>query len=272
MVSRCVAGVIAICLLLPEPARPQSVSRDDLLMRAAAYVHQFVDAFSNVVAEELLLQEITVPRRKRSIRSDYLFTRFPGDQMFTAFRDVFEVDGKQVRDHEERLMKLFLSPSSDMYRRAADIQREGARHNLLDIGTLNNPLLAIAFLQDVYQPRFRFTLAGIEKNLGPRVRTIQFQEIKGPTLIKGNSNSDVFARGLAWIEEDTGRVVKTELRFGSSRAPISIVTTFRFDETLGIDVPMEMRDWYPDGTGELRGVATYGRFRRFQIKTEETLK
>ena len=44
------------------------------------------------------------------------------------------------------------------------------------------------------------------------------------------------------------------------------------DEELGINVPVAMRDWYPDGTGEIRGVAMYGRFRRFQVKTEETLK
>jgi hypothetical protein len=37
-------------------------------------------------------------------------------------------------------------------------------------------------------------------------------------------------------------------------------------------VPVEMRDWYPDGNGEIRGVASYGRFRRFQIKTTEELK
>jgi len=39
-----------------------------------------------------------------------------------------------------------------------------------------------------------------------------------------------------------------------------------------LNVPVAMRDWYPDGTGEIRGVATYGRFRRFQVKTEETVK
>jgi hypothetical protein len=37
-------------------------------------------------------------------------------------------------------------------------------------------------------------------------------------------------------------------------------------------VPIEMRDWYPDGTGELRGVASYGRFRRFEVKTSEEVK
>jgi hypothetical protein len=32
-----------------------------------------------------------------------------------------------------------------------------------------------------------------------------------------------------------------------------------------------MRDWYPDGVGEIRGVATYGHFRRFQVKTSEAI-
>ena len=50
-----------------------------------------------------------------------------------------------------------------------------------------------------------------------------------------------------------------------------MVTIFKFDEMLGMDVPGEMRDWYPDGNGEVRGVATYGRFRRFQVSTEEKI-
>ncbi|HLG54820.1 MAG TPA: hypothetical protein VI485_05785 [Vicinamibacterales bacterium] len=264
-------GLLAVSVLSSTAATPQEGKLNELLARASAYVGQFVDQFSNVVAEETLLQEITVPRRKREIRSDFLLVRFPGDTQWLSFRDVAEVDGKPVRDKEERLTKLFLEPSRDAVRRAADISRAGARYNLLDIGTLNNPLLVLAFLQDYYQVRFRFNLAGIEKKLGPRVRTVQFQEFKTPTLIKGNSNADIMSRGLVWIDEETGRVVKTELRLGRQSAPISIITLFKFDEDLGINVPVEMRDWYPDGTGEIRGVATYGRFRRFQVKTDEEI-
>jgi hypothetical protein len=79
-------------------------------------------------------------------------------------------------------------------------------------------------------------------------------------------------RGLVWIDEDTSRVVKTELRIGGRSTPISIVTLYKFDDQLGINVPVEMRDWYPDGTGEIRGVATYGRFRRFKVETSEEVK
>jgi hypothetical protein len=272
MMRRCACVLCAAVLLLPWAARAQEVGRDELLARAATYIKGFVDKFSSVVAEETLVQEITVPRRKRTLRSDYLFVRFPGDRSWTSFRDVFDVDGKPVRDHEERLTKLFVQASTDAQRRVRDIVEASARHNLLNIGTINHPLLVMAFLQDFYQPHFRFNTAGSDKSLGPKVKRIQFQEFQTPTIIKGNSNGDVFTRGLVWIDEDTGRIAKTELRIGSQSSPISVITLFKFDETLAMDVPAEMREWYPDGTGELRGVATYGRFRRFQVTTEEAVK
>jgi len=272
MRSWSVFSALVLSLLSPTVGEAQDAKTEELLNRATSYVLQFVDQFSNVVAEETLVQQTTIPRRKRTIRSDFLLVRFPDDTEWQSFRDVGEVDGKPVRDQQERLTKLFLEPSRDALRRASDIQRAGARYNLLDIGTLNNPLLAIAMLQDTYRSRFRFTLAGLEKDLGPRVRTVQFQEWSIPSILRGNGNSDILSRGLVWIEEETGRVVKTELRLGNRSSPISIITLYKFDEELGINVPVEMRDWYPDGSGEIRGVATYGRFRRFQVKTEEDVK
>ena len=267
-----IIAMLAGTAVMPALAESQENKTEQLMAKTAAYVAQFVDQFSNVVAEETLVQETTVPRRKRTMRSDFLLVRYPGDAQWQSFRDVAEVDGKPVRDKEERLLKLFLQPSGDTIRRARDLQREGARYNLLDIGTLNNPLTVVAFLQDSYRERFRFTLAGLEKKLGPNVRTVQFQEWQLPTLIKGNGNQDILSRGLVWVEEDTGKVVQTELRIGGRSSPISIITLYKFDDQLGINVPVEMRDWYPDGTGEIRGVASYGRFRRFQVKTTEEVK
>jgi hypothetical protein len=79
----------------------------------------------------------------------------------------------------------------------------------------------------------------------------------------------LFSSGLIWIEEGTGRVVKTELQFGQS---IRVSTLFKFDEALGFNVPAVMEDRYPDRTGEFRGKATYGKFRRFEVKTEEKIE
>jgi hypothetical protein len=267
-----VVSVLTFVVLRPTGAAAQANQVEGLMAKTAVYVSQFVNQFSNVVAEETLVQETTIPRRKRTMRSDYLLVRYPGDAQWQAFRDVAEVDGKPVRDKEERLTKLFLEPAAGALRRAANLQEASARYNLLNIGTINNPLLVLAFLQENYREHFRFNLAGLDKKLGPTVRTIQFQEFKVPSIIKGNSNQDILTRGLVWVEEDTGRVVKTELRIGSTASPISVITLYKFDEELGINVPVEMRDWYPDGTGEIRGVASYGRFRRFQVKTTEEVK
>jgi hypothetical protein len=267
-----VVALITIAAFPPGPSEGQDNKTDALIARTAAYVARFVDQFSNVVAEETLVQETTIPRRKRTMRSDFLLVRYPGDPQWQTFRDVAEVDGKPVRDKEERITRLFLEPASSAVRRARELQEAGARYNLLDIGTLNNPLTVVAFLQDSYRERFRFNLAGIDKKVGPNVRMVQFQEWKVPSLIKGNGNQDILTRGLVWVEEDTGRVVKTELRIGGRSSPISIITEYKFDDELGINVPVVMRDWYPDGTGEIRGVASYGRFRRFQVKTDEALK
>jgi hypothetical protein len=46
------------------------------------------------------------------------------------------------------------------------------------------------------------------------------------------------------------------------------VTSFAFDVDLQLDVPVEMREDY----GSLTSVATYGRFRRFGVSTEEKLQ
>ncbi len=269
-----VCSAILAALLWSANPSAQAPTRDELLDRATMYVLQFVNQFSNVVAEEHYIQETTAPRRKRVLSSDLLMVKFPGATEWHIFRDVAEVDGKSVRTEEQRnrLSRLFLEPPRNALARAREISEAGARYNLWNIGTLNNPLLSLAFLQPEYRERFRFNLAGLDKKLGPDVRTMQFQEFRTPTLLKFGGNNDLPARGLLWIEEGTGRVVQTELRVGAQQFPTRIVTRYAPDAELEINVPVEMRDWYPDRQGEIRGVATYGRFRRFQVRTDEEVQ
>jgi len=266
------ALAVAAAALLP--VRAAGPDLQTLLDLATAYELKFIGQFENVVAEEVYVQEMSSPRRKRTIRSDYLFVKYPDVEGLMALRDPFEVDGKPVRDaaSADRMMKLFTSPVPNAPLRARALAEEGARYNLLDIGTLNNPVLAMVFLQRNYRPRFRFNLAGIEKDLGPTIRTVRFEEFRVPSILKTGANQDMLSRGLIWVDEQTGRVVKTRLQVGPFRIPPEVVTTFRRDDDLGIDVPAEMKDWYPDRQGEIRGLATYGRFRRFQVRTEESIQ
>ncbi len=195
---------------LRSGAAPQSES---LVDRSAAYVERFLDAYTNVVAEEAYTQERSAPRGRRTLRSDVVLVRYPGSNEWRVFRDVFEVDGNLIRDpREERLMKLFLTPASAAVPRAQAIAAAGAQHNIQDIGNLNNPLLAMSFLQRRYGERFRFTPGGRERKLGPAIREIRFEETHVPTLFRRGGNLDLPAHGVYWADEATGLTLQT--RFG----------------------------------------------------------
>ena len=267
----CVLALVTGCALRIE-AQP---SQPELVERAKAYVTRFLTAFSNVVAEERYEQEATVAPRRRTLRSVLLLVRYPNTSAWHVFRDVLEVDGRAVRGARDgRLEALFVGPAEQALPRAQEIAAAGVRHNIHDIGTLNNPLLALAFLQRDYRERFRFTLSTLEPSLGPTIRTVQFEEVRVPTLLRLGGNLNMPARGHLWIDETNGRVVKTELRVGQRdvarssmtwRPPSTITTTFGLDEKLGIDVPLDMRDHYALQDVEIRGIATYSRFRRFPV-------
>lgn len=255
----------------------QDVEPSAIVGLARAYVERFIDALSTVVAEERYSQEAEWPRRTRTLRSDFMVARDPGATRWYTFREVLEVDGKPVQEAREgRLARLLADPSPDTLRKAQEITVAGLRHNVENIGTVNNPLLAMSFLRAEYSHRFRFTVGGREKELGPAVRKVSFEEVRVPTVLTVAGNRDLPAHGVMWIDEGTGRILKTELRLGEKPAvstghtssslgwapPTTIVTTFGFNETLGIDVPLEMRDRYPFQRNEIKGVATYGPFRR----------
>ena len=120
--------VLAV-FLAAVPALAQTPDLDDVLDRAGDYVTAYQRTFVGVVAEETYRQEVrgvagTDQRgfafeargQRRDLKSDMLLVRAPAGDRWMQFRDVFEVDGKPVRDRAERLTKLFLQPSASMQR------------------------------------------------------------------------------------------------------------------------------------------------------------
>jgi len=272
MFRHLVCALIALTVAVPPHGEPSPI-----VGLARAYVERFIDALSKVTAEERYSQESEQPRRTRTLRSDFIVARVSGATRWYTFREVLEVDGKPVQQAREgRLARLLADPSADTLRKAQEITVAGLRYNVENIGTVNNPLLAMSFLQAEYGHRFRFTVGGREKELGPAVRKVSFEEVQIPTVLTVDGNRDLPAYGVIWIDEGTGRILKTELRLGEKPAvstghtssslgwapPTTIATTFGVDEALGIDVPLEMRDRYPFQRNEIKGVATYGSFRR----------
>jgi hypothetical protein len=274
--SRLLAAIVA-GVLLTQPTSAQSTSVDQLLARSATYVESFLTAFANIVAEERYTQvagrfDPTSRGVTRFLVSDYLVVRLPSGEL-SEFRDVLTVDTKTVHGRNERLLNLFIDPRPDAIEQAEAIANEGARF-LLRTGRqaylVSTPIAALAILQPRYADRFRFTLGNVDRQVGPGARIIRFEEQVRPTVFRDDGARDQVARGRFWVLGDTGRVVQSELLVGLA----SITTTFRFDEALGMDVPAGMTTQHRFGSvqSEVRGTATYGRFRRFRVAIDEALR
>jgi hypothetical protein len=127
-----------------------------------------------------------------------------------------------------------------------------------------NPIYVLAFLQGDFQSRFELTVNDAGPEWPREVKEVAFVETARPTLLRAGplGDQDVPARGMAWMEVATGRILQTELQVRIERSPTIVVTKFRLDDRLQIMVPEQMRTQNP------AGVATYTNFRRFSVQTE----
>jgi len=272
----CLAVVAASTAAKQSSAKTPELAT--LLARAGHAAEDWVTRFSAIVAEERYVQDWN--STYRHLGSDILLVRLKESGELFQFRDVFEVDNRALRDRQDRLAQLFLDSPASALEQAAQIDRAGARFNLrLDPRPMvNSPFAAIGFLQPTYQPRFRFKLDGADRSIGADMWIVGYEEHERPTVFgsvtDGPQTRDVVAKGRLWIQSETGRVLKTELRLeylAGSRD--DVVTFFRLDEALQLTVPVTMRtEHYFAKAGLVRGTATYGRFRRFGVRTEERIE
>ena len=75
-------------------------------------------------------------------------------------------------------------------------------------------------------------------------------------------------RGTVWLEPETGRKVKTEASIGAASNTATTLTMFAQDGGLGLTVPVEMQTSWMYKDRPVNGVAKYGEFRRFAVRTE----
>jgi hypothetical protein len=303
---RTAAAALCIVLFCASARAQQAFTVEQLLDRTTAYVEDLMTKFSRVVAEEQYTQEylIATPQgsrgsfpgapktvERRVLKSDLLMVRPAGLDQWFIFRDVFEVDARPVRDRENRLARLFLETRDSVtaIERAHEIATASAQFNVRPMGTVDNPMLALGFLQRVYRPRFRFTLRGRDAAAGPDMWIVEYRETARPTLMRGTDNcytddrrrqldrvceqnKDIFARGRYWIDAASGRIARTEVVFSSLGTESRVTTSFQMDERLGAYVPVEMNFKRGGAGNEVRATATYGRFRQFEVGTEEAIR
>ncbi len=278
----------------PSPAHEASPARhnapepdaevDTVLARAAEYIGGYFQEFRKVVAEEDYIQRVPsqAPGGTRRMKSDFLLVTTADGSTWVPFRDVFEVDGHAIRDRDDRLRKLFLeSPPGTAFEAMARVQDEGARYNLVALGKtdINVPTFALTVLLERNIRAFSFRRGREETVDGLRLLRIDFEETARPTLVRGADGGDVPSSGSLWIDPLTGRVVKTFLRavrYGATTAlaglTLEATVVYRRSDSLGLWVPAEMRETYRLRGSTVEGLATYSKFRSFQVRTEQEIK
>lgn len=280
------AGVLAV-LAQTALAQPDVTV---LVDRAAAYVETFQTNFGSVVAEERYEQTLRrVPGANTSVQqrggsgpmetvllSDFLLVQVKGEG-WLPFRDVFERDGKPLRDREERLAAIFLKGGRNAFDQARAVMDEGARYNIGNINrNINAPTLPLVFLTERHRRRFEFKLA--KRDDSEKGVAVEFRETARPTFIStasgpGMPARDLPVRGKFWVDEADGTVLRTELEAVDTAVTAYITVTYELDHGIGFFVPARMEERYrrPRDPMEVHGVATYSRFRRFQVSTSEEL-
>lgn len=256
----------------------------DVLQRAGQYIAEYEHAMTAVVAQEDYQQTLLLPAAallngpaSRSLRSDLLVLD-AGARGWVSFRDVYEVDGRPVRDHDQRLLELVSHFSPDSLDQVRRIAAEGARFNLSPRNVvlnnnINTPMTALLFLREANQPRSTFTLGKAESIDGVRVVQLSFAEQTKPRLIA--SRDEAAAHGAFWVDPATGRIVRTQLEMATELSDQSVATrivaTYASVANIDVWVPVTMDETYNlvQSLQTLTGHAEYSHFRQFSVTVSD---
>jgi len=270
-------AIVALAAAAAAPAAVQSPgdATSAVVEHAGRYVDAYVEAFSAVVSEERQTQTLTRAdgrvKKTCDITSDFLLVRARGTWP-DAYRDVIDVDGKPVRNREDRLKKLFLEHPKRAPELADAIARESGRYNLGVARRGNSPLLPLIFLTRRIAEGVRFS---------GTASALAFEETRRPTVLTRRSGSggdhNMPAHGTFEIEPGTGRVLAATFTAENGDAvSATFAVRYAIDPALQICVPVEVteRYWRPGKPDEdvLSVHATYSSFRKFQVTTVEAIK
>jgi len=297
------AREVPFTVVAPSLTTEHSAALDGALAAAAGYLDAYERRISAISAEEDYEQAVQRPggtivspgifgrgaargaspptaTETRKTRS-HLMTIALGARGWVSFRDVFELDGRVVRDGPDRLIRILQTVSPESLEQARQIADESARYNLAPEGTrvdrtLNVPMTALHFLRGANQSHSVFTLGKSERVGGVECVTLHFVEQGRPRLIM--TRDDAPAEGTFWIDLAAGgRVLKSELHLNSA-AGAGVVqsrttVTYARVEKLDLWLPTIMDDAFVLPAGpQVTGHATYSDFREFKVTTSEDIK
>ena len=241
-----VAAVLLTASLAGTSAR-QPLGPEEIRARLHAYLSVYEEELRTVVAEERMLQW---PMREAG--STYL-----------------GATGGTVRRKGPSLEDLLKATSDDARERAMVLLLESARHNLGAPRTINLPSLPLELLHQRNQARYVIETTSSDRVGDCQASRLDLAETARPTIIQRPEGGDMPTHVSAWVEPDSGRLCKAEVRIRDGRVGVpafTAVVTVEFERiaNLGLTVPVRMQELFfvpQRSSGE--GEATYSNYRRF---------
>jgi hypothetical protein len=281
------ASLTCLLVALPAAAQGKPPALRDVMARAAAYVQDYAEALLSVVGTEHYTQWLELRGRPggtgtRQLVSEFALVRTADD--WVGFRDVYEVDGKPVRDRQDRLLQLFAESPATAFAEGRRIADESSRYNIGSVQrNFNMPTMALSFVRAKNQARFKFKKAGEDTVDGMSVWKVAYEEKQTPTFIRTPEGKSRPATGTLWIVPADGRVLRTYLEIAVEskremsnpkmessvqpagtpgtdqewtdrrmRSAASVSVSYGVDARLGLMVPTEMRESYEGPLGAAR--------------------
>ena len=267
MASRFLAA--AACWLLITDLTPGVSQAARLEDRVRDYIERFEREASALVAEEEYVQRFGTQGARR-MRSEYVLLKPSDTQPWLGYRDIFEVDGRAVRDRDDRLVKVLSSTAPDSIARALAMVDEGARFNIGPRRTTNVPTLPLQMLGRAHAARF--SLDGPNGWTREREVEIRFDEIVRPTIIRTPEGDSVETRGVVTVRVADGAILKATLGFyfrdertRETSKEWGARMTVTYGDVPGIAVPVPLK--MTEVVSRVEGVASYSKYRRFQTST-----
>jgi hypothetical protein len=187
---------------------------DAVVDRMAEYVANYGANAAMFVASERYdqrVEQLGEMLRPRRLRSEFAIVRSNDLVGWTGYRDVVEVDGKQLADRRDRLQTL-LTGSEDPSAEIEKITTESARFNIGPVArTFNVPTAALFFFHPSRVERFAFKSKGTKTVDGTKVLVLDFKEVARPTLVMKRDGTDIPCEGTVWVVPEDGSIVRTRV-------------------------------------------------------------
>lgn len=224
-----------------EAQKPAAPTLEELLSKGAAYQTTYATKVSGVTLEEQwVLIEVVSNKMATPLRisSDVVLVALGGE--LVGLRDLFSVDGKPVREHQPRIVKVLTDqPTSAGWQAAQRYQNENTQNLAMNtVVWYSDPMLAWQFIAEKNQSRMAYKLEGNKKMNGVQVYGVGFKEAPGGSRLI-ETPSRPLSSGRFWIDPATGAVHMTELWIQSETDTARIQVAYAPDAKLSILLPKE---------------------------------